>query len=280
MLVDARPFPRHRGISVLRRSAAAARLLEQRFVMLLGGLERIRAHDRLARVVALAIAPCGRSGIDGRSAASALPEILDRDRAQAAEVARIAPEPSVGIEVAGREEVALERDDAFRGVRRSRRSAAAETEAEPEATEAASRVVARVVQQRRRAPDALETDVGRSLRQRGAGRERGRNAEREPLESTLHGDPPSLLFVRELTAPGSILYPTARRRRATRSATRPGSGGRDRASPLGLDRSRVRAARNAALTQQQSNRDRSYLPRSRTAARMLPREVSQRRGHS
>src|SRR5690606_42140311 len=46
-------------VRVLGRPAAALRLLEQRLVVLLRGLERIRAHDRLARIVAIAISPRG-----------------------------------------------------------------------------------------------------------------------------------------------------------------------------------------------------------------------------
>src|SRR5690606_16522125 len=93
-------------------------LLEQRLVVLLGGLERIRAHDRLARIVAIAVAPRGRRRriVADQAGAVRAPLLLERDRAVAAEVARIAPEVAVLVEILGREEIDLERLDARRGV--------------------------------------------------------------------------------------------------------------------------------------------------------------------
>src|SRR5690606_14934802 len=51
VLVDAGPLPRQRLDRVLGRAAAALGLLEQRLVVLLGGREAVRAHDRLAGIV-------------------------------------------------------------------------------------------------------------------------------------------------------------------------------------------------------------------------------------
>src|SRR5690606_14338708 len=96
VLVDAGPLPRQRLDRVLGRAAAALGLLEQRLVVLLGGREAVRAHDRLAGIVRVAVAP-GRGlrrirSDRRRAAAAAGPEILDVGRAVAAEVARVAPE--------------------------------------------------------------------------------------------------------------------------------------------------------------------------------------------
>ena len=108
----------HRRVRVLRRPAAAARLGEQRFVVRLRGLERVGAHDRLARIVAVADSPRrrvrgGSLPIDRRRrwrrAASRQPM-----RAVAAEVARIPPERAVLVEVLRREEVDGQRLDAGR----------------------------------------------------------------------------------------------------------------------------------------------------------------------
>src|SRR5690606_39542462 len=124
MLIPPRPLPGHGRVRVLGRPAAALRLLEQRLVVLLRGLERIRAHDRLARIVAIAISPRGgrwRIVADQRIAVAA-PEVLDRGGAVAAEVARIAPEVAVLVEVLRREEVDLERLDALRHLPRASRA--------------------------------------------------------------------------------------------------------------------------------------------------------------
>ncbi len=60
MHVAAVPFVRQRRVGLLRRAAALLRLREQRLVVLLRRLERIGAHDRLARIVAVAASPRGR----------------------------------------------------------------------------------------------------------------------------------------------------------------------------------------------------------------------------
>src|SRR5690606_13077805 len=113
MAVHARPFAGHGRVRVLRRAAALLRLREQRLVVLPRRLERVGAHDGLARVVAVAMAPRGRLRrvvADERLALSA-PELLDARRAVAAEVARVAPELAVLIEIVGREQVSRQRLD-------------------------------------------------------------------------------------------------------------------------------------------------------------------------
>ena len=59
--VAARPLVAGHGrVRVLRRAAALRRLGLQRLVVLLRRLERIRAHDRFARIVAVATSPARR----------------------------------------------------------------------------------------------------------------------------------------------------------------------------------------------------------------------------
>src|SRR5690606_28816574 len=111
--VAAGPLAGHGRIRVLRRPAAPLRLLEQRLVVLLRGRERIRAHDRLARIVAVAVAPRGGRGrIVADDPRPRGPLRLERGAAVAAEVARIAPERPVLVEILGRENIDRERLDA------------------------------------------------------------------------------------------------------------------------------------------------------------------------
>ncbi len=108
MPIAAVPFERQRGARLLRGAAVRLRLFEQRAVVLRRRLERIRAHDRGARVVPVAMAP--RRGLrpamdrgDAEVARTAL--LVEREAAVAAEVARVAPERAVLIEVFAREEI-------------------------------------------------------------------------------------------------------------------------------------------------------------------------------
>src|SRR5690606_409203 len=108
---------RHRRVRVLGRPAALLRLLDQRLVVLLCRLERIRADDRLARIVAIAVPPRGRRRrvVAYHSAAGIrAPLFLARNRAVAAKVARIAPQVPILVEIFRREEIDRERLDAFR----------------------------------------------------------------------------------------------------------------------------------------------------------------------
>src|SRR5690606_35406969 len=141
-------------------------LFEQRLVVLLRRLERVRAHDRLARVVAVAVAPRrgARRVVADQTRAVAGPEALDRERAVAAEVARIAPRVAVRVEVVGREQVPLERLDAGRRLARRRR---ADELPVAEATRADPLEAIDVVRERRRSADADEADVRHLLRARG-----------------------------------------------------------------------------------------------------------------
>src|SRR6185437_241594 len=114
--VASRPFARHGRIGVYRGASAFARLGEQRFVMLLCRLEGVGTDDRLPRVVAIASAPGpGRrvTVLDERGAdRSKL--ILEAIGTRAPEVALIAPEGLVLVEVLGREDVDRQRGDAGR----------------------------------------------------------------------------------------------------------------------------------------------------------------------
>src|SRR5690606_35273 len=116
MAVDAGPLAGNGRVRMLGRAASRPRLLEQRLVVLLRGLERIRAHDRFARIITVAVSPRrGRRRIvTDQPLTVAAPEILDRGRAVAAEVARIAPELTVLVEILGREDIDLWRLDTFR----------------------------------------------------------------------------------------------------------------------------------------------------------------------
>ena len=105
MQVAPRPLAGHGRVRVLGGAAAPARLLEQCLVMLLRGLERVRAHDRLARVIAVAITPRRRLRRILADQPILAPEILERGRAVAAEVARIAPQIAILVEVRRREQI-------------------------------------------------------------------------------------------------------------------------------------------------------------------------------
>ena len=107
------PVARHRGVGVLCRSAAAARLVEERLVVGLCGLELVGADDRLARVVPIAVSPRGRCR---RLVADHLapPLLLETIGTVAPEVPLVGPQRAVGVEVLGREDVDRERLDPFR----------------------------------------------------------------------------------------------------------------------------------------------------------------------
>ncbi len=83
-------------------------------------VKRIRAQDRLARIVELAVAPCGGSrrilADDFQEHRRDRPMLrLDRLRAVAAVVARIGPERAILVKVLRREEIHGQRLDAWRG---------------------------------------------------------------------------------------------------------------------------------------------------------------------
>ena len=85
--------------------------------MLLRRLEAVRAHDGVARIVAVAVAPRGRARrivADRHDARVPAALCLDGPRAVAAEVARVAPERFVLVEILRREEVDGQRLDAGR----------------------------------------------------------------------------------------------------------------------------------------------------------------------
>ncbi len=107
MHVAAVPFIRKRLVRVDRRAAALLRLFEQRCVMLLRRLELVRADDRFARIVAVAVAPrrIFRATLADEAGAVRTPLFFDRGRAVAAEVALVGPERLVLVEVLRREEV-------------------------------------------------------------------------------------------------------------------------------------------------------------------------------
>ena len=113
--VAAAPLAGNRRVRVLRRAAVAARFLEQRVVVRLGRLERVRADDRCARIVAIAIAPGRRARriVADRVALKRLAPCCCsmREAAVAAEVARIAPERAILVEILGREEIDRQRLD-------------------------------------------------------------------------------------------------------------------------------------------------------------------------
>ncbi len=116
--VAARPLAGNRRVRVHRRAAAAARFLAQRLVVSLGRREGVRAHDRCARIVAIAITPRRRPRriVADRVLAEAAGAVLllDRQPAVAAEVARVAPELAVLIEILGGEEIDRQRLDPVR----------------------------------------------------------------------------------------------------------------------------------------------------------------------
>src|SRR6185312_5538018 len=105
------------GLRILCWTAVPARLLEQRVVVLFGGLESIGAYDGRARVVAIAVSPCSRCSrtTDGRHADLRIPSLLlDGKAAVATEVARIAPQRAVLVEILRREQIHRQRLDARR----------------------------------------------------------------------------------------------------------------------------------------------------------------------
>src|SRR5262245_56477506 len=120
--VAARPLAGHGRVGVLRRPAALDRLGLQRLVMLLRRLERIRAHDRFARIVAVAKSPAHGAGTLLADRAARGPAVLDRDGRVAAPVTLVGPEVLVLVEVVGREHVARQRLDAFRRLAGRRRA--------------------------------------------------------------------------------------------------------------------------------------------------------------
>src|SRR5688572_28414587 len=105
-----------RCLRVDGRPALALGLGEQRRVVLLRRLERVRAHDLLARVIAVAESPgCRARRIvsDQRHLVGA-PDLLEADRRVAAVIARVEPEIAVLVEVLRRENVVRQRLDAGR----------------------------------------------------------------------------------------------------------------------------------------------------------------------
>src|SRR5690606_34689677 len=162
-----------RRIRMLRRAAPPLRLLEQSVVVLLGGLERIRADDRLARIVLVALAPWrGRRRVvaDHRLTERPAPQLLDARRAVAAEIARIAPELAILVEVLRREEVDRQRLDPLRYLAVARGAdVAAAVLARVRRAEQRLRGAdeLRIVDVRGERPgpsDALESDIGQLLR--------------------------------------------------------------------------------------------------------------------
>jgi len=111
------PLERQLLAGLLRGAAAPPRVGEQRRVVRFGRLEGVRAHDRLARIVALTVAPGRRlrPRQDRHATEVARPALLlDGQAAVAAEVARIAPQGTVAVEVCRREDVDGKRRDAGR----------------------------------------------------------------------------------------------------------------------------------------------------------------------
>ncbi len=174
MLVAAGPFAGHGRVGVLRRAAALRRLGQQRLVMRLRGLERVRADDGLARIVAVAVTPrrrarapsppISRPPVAPHSSSSA-------DRAVAAEVARVVPELAILVEILRREQVDRQRRDASRAPRRpapGRRTCAAAvatgTSVRGAHRGADRRLAAQVGLHGRAATDTLEAGVGHLLR--------------------------------------------------------------------------------------------------------------------
>ena len=111
------PVPlRHRFVGVLRRSASRLRVGEQRLVVLLRRLERIRTHEVLARPIHVAVSPARRyrriapdSRIGRGLAGAAAAHIGNLSRRVAAVVSFIQPERFVLVEIFGREHVERQR---------------------------------------------------------------------------------------------------------------------------------------------------------------------------
>src|SRR5690606_28555985 len=214
------PLARDRRVGVLGRAAALLRLREQGLVVLLRGLERIRAHDRLTRIVAIAMPPRrrGRRILTDQAVAVAAPEILERRRAVAAEVARVAPELPVLVEVFRGEQIDGQRLDAGRRLAVPRRTyeavrlparvvrdlalaGSAETSADRRARHVE---IVEVGGKRRASADARETDVGRLLRERGSAEQRSRNEHGKAEGAVRHSHPPTYrTLVRQTLPSGS-----------------------------------------------------------------------------
>src|SRR5690606_5975535 len=109
---------RQRRLRVDRRTAARPRLGEQRLVVRFRGPEFVRAHDLLARIVAIAEPPRRRSRrivADQRHLVRA-PDLLETDRRVTAVVPRVEPERLVLVEILRREDVDRQRLDSRRHV--------------------------------------------------------------------------------------------------------------------------------------------------------------------
>ncbi len=106
--IDAVPLGRRKILERIDiRAAAAASFLQQRLVVLLGGLEGIGADDGLARQAAVAMTPRGirvRARVQRVGAQNAALN-FGRHRAVAAEVALVAPQRLIGVEILAREDV-------------------------------------------------------------------------------------------------------------------------------------------------------------------------------
>src|SRR4029079_1988012 len=208
MRVAAVPLVRQRLISVGGRAAALLRLGEQRLVVLLRRLERVRADDRGPRIVAIAVTPRGlrrpRLADELRAVRSVL--LFDRNWAVAAEIAGMGPEILVFVEVLRRIEVDRERRHALGRLTVAR---GADEVADLDRCEVPGRgendretradvfLVGEVGRERSGTADALEADVGRLLR---AGRRRDdhRRGEHKRLEyRAAHGLSHTLVARRE-----------------------------------------------------------------------------------
>jgi hypothetical protein len=179
------------GVDV--RPAAAPRLGEQRLVVLLRRREAVRAHDRFARIVELAVAPRPVGRVTGRDQRvrrenSALD--LRRHRAVAAEVALVVPERFVGIEIRAGEEVDGQRLDVrgqLAGAEPVERLVAAGCKRITRPAGAYRRLVVHARGQRPAAPDALKADVRHVLRQDRSGDEK-RGQRPRASQLSVHGD--------------------------------------------------------------------------------------------
>src|SRR5690606_24187936 len=186
------------------RAAAFLRLLEQGLVVLLGGLERIRADDRLARIVLVAVAPRrGRRRViaDQRLAERPSPELLDARRAVAAEVARVAPKLAVLVEILRREEIDRQRLDALRHLAVARRAdipppiLARIRRTEQRLCGTDELGIVDVRGERPGPPDALESDIRQLLRGRRASQQDEQRACPRVTIADLHDSPPPELML-------------------------------------------------------------------------------------
>src|SRR5690606_23369068 len=126
----------------------------------------IRADDRLARIVPIAEPPrrTPRRILADQADAVTAPKILERGRAVAAEIARVAPQLTILVEVGGREDIDLERLDAFRRLAGPRRAdeavlRAARIVADPSHRRARELELVQIGNQRSAAADALEARI-------------------------------------------------------------------------------------------------------------------------